>query len=109
MNSSPADPSIQINLPPEYEMKLLTALSYFLGRSVSAQALACLCMYLRQSEPRIMSQVRYYAHRLNLHEYDLLDLISENPEAIDRLLKDAGKVHTAAEPDVFEPTASEEG
>lgn len=84
---------IHINVPPEYEMKLLTALAYFLGRKVSAQAGACLSMYLRQSEPRIMSQVRYYAHRAGLHEYDLLDLISQDPAQVDALLQKAGKVH----------------
>lgn len=93
---------ITLNPPPEYELKLLTALAYFLGRSISAQALACLSMYLRQSEPRIMSQVRYYAHRAGLHEYDLLDLIFEHPDRADELLQRSGKVHQPQESDVFE-------
>lgn len=98
------DRQLQINAPPEYEMRLLMALAYFLGRSVNAQASACLSMYLRQSEPRIMSQVRYYAHRCGLHEYDLLDLIAENPAQVDALLKEAGKVHqTGDRKDIFEP------
>jgi hypothetical protein len=50
---------------PAYENRLLTALAFFLGRDPDAQARACLCMYLRQSEPRIMAQVKYYAHRLS--------------------------------------------
>ena len=94
---------ITINVPPEYEFKLLTALAYFLGRTVAAQALACLSMYLRQSEPRIMSQVRYYAHRLKMNEYDLLDLIYKHPEQVDALLKNSGKVHQPGDlNDVFE-------
>jgi hypothetical protein len=84
---------IWIKYPPEYEMKLLTALAYFLGREINTQALACLSMYLRQSEPRIMAQVKYYAYKLGMHEYDLLDLISENPESLAALLKQAGTVH----------------
>lgn len=84
-------------------MRLLTALAYFLGRKVNAQASACLSMYLRQSEPRIMSQVRYYAHRCGIHEYDLLDLIFKHPERVDELLRDAGKVHQSGDrADVFE-------
>ncbi|MGQ4646314.1 hypothetical protein [Lyngbya aestuarii] len=101
---------ICINVPPEYELKLLTALAYFLGRKVSAQALACLSMYLRQSEPRIMAQLGYYAHKASqvkgttISEYELLDLIYESPETADQLLKNTGKVHYLDESkDVFEP------
>ena len=67
----------------------LNALAFFLGRDTDAQARACLCMYLRQSEPRIMAQVKYYAHRLStewgreVSEYDMLDLIATNPEKSD--------------------------
>ncbi|MDL5052464.1 hypothetical protein QQ056_02655 [Oscillatoria laete-virens NRMC-F 0139] len=103
-------PQIAINLPPEYELKLLTALAYFLGRNISAQALACLSMYLRQSEPRIMAQLRYYAHQASktqgrsISEYELLDWIYESPERVDELLQQAGKVHHPSEiQDVFEP------
>ena len=98
-----------MNAPPEYEMKLLTALSFFLGRKASTQALACLSMYLRQSEPRIMSQVRYYAHKINrqsgktLTEYDLLDLIFEDPEQVTRLMEGLDVVHSPDESrDAFE-------
>jgi hypothetical protein len=97
-----AKEKICINPPPEYELKLLTALSYFLGRDIEAQALACLSMYLRQSEARIMSQVRYYAHKASLSEYDLLDLICENPTQVDELLGRTGKVHQPDETDVFD-------
>lgn len=100
---------ISINVPPEYELKLLTALAYFLGRKVSAQASACLSMYLRQSEPRIMAQLRYYAHKASrlqdttVSEYELLDLIYESPEKVEELFKDTGKVHQLDESqDVFD-------
>jgi hypothetical protein len=93
---------IYIDSLPDYEMRLLTALSYFLGRQASTQAIACLSMYLRQSEPRIMSQLRYYAHKAQMDEYDLLDLIYENPDEVDRLLKVTGKVHPSDESDIFE-------
>lgn len=92
---------------PDYERHLLAAMAYFLGRDPEAQARACLCMYLRQAEPRIMAQVRYYAHRLSaqtgqpLSEYDLLTMIAQSPEAVTALLPDLGQVHDPKQPDVF--------
>ena len=91
---------------PEYEQRLLTALAYFLGRDVDAQARACLCMYLRQAEPRIMAQVNYYAHRFSeatgqpTSGYVLLDLLSQSPEIVSQALPSLGHVHDAT-PDVF--------
>lgn len=100
------DPSerkrIHISAPPEYEMKLLTALAFFLGRKVSTQAAAALAMYIRQSHDRIMAQVNYYAHRCNIEPYDLLDLIYDDPEKAKNLLDNVGKVHAGEElKDVF--------
>ncbi len=92
---------------PDYERHLLTAMAYFLGRDPEAQARACLCMYLRQAEPRIMAQVSYYAHRLSaqtgqaVSEYDLLTMIAQSPEAVTELLPDLGQVHDPHRPDVF--------
>jgi hypothetical protein len=104
MSSSEPPSQLHLNPPPEYEMKLLKALAYFLGRKVEAQALACLSMYLRQSEPRIMSQVKYYAYKMGIHEYDLLDLIDTNPQQVDQLLQACRKVHAPDDiHDVFEP------
>jgi hypothetical protein len=105
----PLERQLHLNAPPEYEMKLLTALSFFLGRKVTSQALACLSMYLRQSEPRIMSQVRYYAHKASkasgqeINEYEMLDLIFEDPERAASLLQGLGVVHHPNEiKDAFE-------
>jgi hypothetical protein len=92
---------------PDYERHLLAALAYFLGRDPEAQARACLCMYLRQAEPRIMAQVRFYAHQLTtqtgtpMDTYDLLALIAQSPEQVTALLPDLGRVHDAAQADVF--------
>lgn len=92
---------------PQYEKSLLTALAFFLGRDQNAQALACLCMYLRQSEPRIMAQLRYYAHQFSqatgqpTHEYALLDLICQSPEEVAARLQ-MGVVHGPDQPDVFD-------
>jgi hypothetical protein len=92
---------------PDYERDLLAALAYFLGRDPEAQARACLCMYLRQAEPRIMAQLRYYAHRLStqtgkpMDAYDLLTMIAESPAAVSALLPDLGQVHDPDLPDVF--------
>lgn len=92
---------------PDYEQRLLTALAYFLGRDVDSQARACLCMYLRQAEPRIMAQVNYYAHRFSqatgqpTSGYELLDLLTQSPEVVSQALPDLGRVHAAESADVF--------
>jgi hypothetical protein len=92
---------------PAYENRLLTALAFFLGRDPDAQARACLCMYLRQSEPRIMAQVKYYAHRLSIalerpiNEYELLDLIATDPAMVTNAIPELGRVHQPDETDVF--------
>ncbi|HSM80193.1 MAG TPA: hypothetical protein VLS96_00835 [Nodosilinea sp.] len=84
---------------PDYERRLLTALAYFLGRDPEAQARACLCMYLRQSEPRIMAQLNYYAHRLSVETgqpvgpYELLDKIVQSPQEVSAALPHLGRVH----------------
>lgn len=110
MDNPPRSPSFSPNSLPEYERKLLLALAFFLGREVTAQAVACLSMYLRQSEPRIMAQVKYYAHKAaqqngqTVSEYDLLDLIAADPETVTALIK-PGVVHTPGQPDVFEPAS----
>lgn len=92
---------------PDYEARLLQALAFFLGRDASSQARACLCMYLRQSEPRIMAQLKYYAHRLSqqtgesVNAYVLLDWIAQDPEAVAARLEGPG-VHTNQPPDIFD-------
>lgn len=92
---------------PDYEHRLLTALARFLGRDPEAQAKACLCMYLRQAEPRIMAQVNYYAHRFSqatgrpTSGYELLDLLTQSPEVVSQALPNLGRVHAAEDTDVF--------
>jgi hypothetical protein len=94
---------------PDYESRLLTALAYFLGRDIEAQARACLCMYLRQAEPRIMAQVSYYAHRFSqatgetISGYELLELISQSPDLVSQALPNLGRVHEVGATDVFDP------
>jgi hypothetical protein len=64
-------------------------------------------MYLRQSEPRIMAQVKYYAHRLSnklgreVSGYELLEMIATCPETIAEALPNLGEVHRPDEVDVF--------
>jgi len=92
---------IYINALPEYEMKLLTALSFFLGRKVSTQAAAALAMYVRQSHDRILTQTEYYAHRAGMNKWDFFDLIFENPQKAEELMRGTGaKIH-AEDTDVF--------
>ncbi|MBD3884090.1 hypothetical protein IFO70_20285 [Phormidium tenue FACHB-886] len=91
---------MQINTPPEYEMKLLTALAFFLGRKVSSQASAVVAMYLRQSHDRILSQCEFYAHKVGMNKWEILDLIYNDPQRAEELLKEGHKIH-AGEVDVF--------
>lgn len=92
---------------PDYEGRLLTALAFFLGRDADDQARACLCMYLRQAEPRIMAQVNYYAHRFSAATgqptsgYELLDLIARSPDVVTQALPELGRVHAPQATDVF--------
>lgn len=101
-------PAFSLSSLPEYERKLLYSLAFFLGRDISAQAVACLSMYLRQSEPRILGQLNYYAHKAArktgqpYNAYDLLDLIIESPETAAELLQ-LTVVHLPGQRDVFEP------
>ena len=93
---------------PDYECSLLLALAFFLGRDVSAQSRACLSMYLRQSEARIMGQVRFYAHQASVQAgrpidpYELLELIARDPTEAARLLPTLKGVHDPGQQDVFE-------
>jgi hypothetical protein len=90
-----------INALPDYEMKLLTAMSFFLGRGVSSQGTAALAMYLRQSHDRILSQAEYYAHRSGMNKWDFLDLICEHPQKAEALMQGTGEKIHAGIPDVF--------
>ena len=93
--------TITIKQPPEYEYKLLQALACFLNRPIETQANAALCMYLRQGQDRIMSQVRYYAHKAGMGEYELLDKISEDPEWVQTHVVQGHPIHPSHESDVF--------
>ena len=98
-------PQMTINALPDYEMKLLSALSFFLGRSPTSQATAALAMYLRQSHDRILTQVEYYAHRAGMNKWDFFDLIHTQPAEAERLMQAAiaDRIH-ADEVDVFSTT-----
>ena len=93
--------TITIKQPPEYEYKLLQALSCFLNRPIETQANAALCMYLRQGQDRIMSQVRYYAHKAGMGEYELLDKIADDPEWVQAHVIQGNPIHPTEESDVF--------
>ncbi|NJL91760.1 MAG: hypothetical protein HC916_19775 [Coleofasciculaceae cyanobacterium SM2_1_6] len=67
---------------------------------MNQQAAAVVAMYLRQSHDRLLTQTEYYAHRLGMSKWDLLELISTNPERARALLDQAGKVHDL-DPDIF--------
>jgi hypothetical protein len=71
---------LNLNAPPLYEMRLLSGLAFFLGRPTATQALAALCLYLRQSEGRIMAQANFYGSRLGMSGDEFLDLIYTQPD-----------------------------
>ncbi|HIK56291.1 MAG TPA: hypothetical protein IGS37_14150 [Synechococcales cyanobacterium M55_K2018_004] len=99
---------LSINALPEYEMKLLNSMAFFLGRSIESQATAALAMYLRQNCDRLLMQCEFYARKLGMDKYELLDLISEDSDRAAELLASAGKVHYAEDgPDVFAAAATD--
>lgn len=96
---------LSINTPPEYEMKLLNAMAFFLGRNVEAQATAALAMYLRQNCDRLLTQCEFYARKANIDKYELLDLITEDRDRAIALLDTVAPVHHPDDiHDVFEPS-----
>ena len=107
MTPEPAEgrPSLSINAPPEYEMKLLNAMAFFLGRNVESQATAALSMYLRQNCDRLLTQCEFYARKADLDKYELLDLITDDRDRAVALLQTLAPVHHPDDsPDVFEPS-----
>jgi len=82
---------LSMNLEPlaPFEDRLLHALAFFrTGRDVERQALHCLSMYLRQSESRVMSEVAFYARRLEMSPEAMLEAIYTDPQAIADQLRD---------------------
>ncbi|XPM54453.2 MAG: hypothetical protein EDM05_042065 [Leptolyngbya sp. IPPAS B-1204] len=53
----------------------------------TTQALNCLAMYLRQSEARVLGEIRFYAKLVNLESDELLMLIHQHPDQAEALLK----------------------
>jgi hypothetical protein len=74
-------------LPP-YESALLSSLAFFRKQERTTQALNCLTMYLRQSEARVMAEIRFYAKLLNIEPDELLMLIHQHPDQAEALLQD---------------------
>jgi hypothetical protein len=79
-----------LHLPPlpPYEDALLSSLAFFRKQARNTQALNCLAMYLRQSDARVMGEIRFYAKQLNMEPEALLMLIHHNPGQAETLLKD---------------------
>ena len=66
-----------------FEARLLHALAFFrTRRNIEQQALHCLSMYLRQSESRVMGEVRFYARQLGIEPEEMLEEIYTNPDAV---------------------------
>lgn len=78
-----------LHLPPLplYENALLSSLAFFRKQERTTQALNCLAMYLRQSEARVLGEIRFYANLLNMEPDELLMLIHQHPEQADALLQ----------------------
>jgi hypothetical protein len=85
MRFKTGDPLTLPPLPP-YENALLSSLAFFRGQTRTTQALNCLAMYLRQSETRVMGEVRFYARQLGMEPDDLLMLIDRDPQQAEALL-----------------------
>jgi len=74
-----------------YEDTLLSSLAFFRQQPRETQALNCLAMYLRQSEARVLGEVKFYAQMLDLESEELLLLIHTNPKQIEARLGDVLK------------------
>lgn len=91
---------LPLHLPPlaPYEDRLLRALAFFrTHRQVETQAHHCLSMYLRQSEARVMGEVKFYAELIGLSTSELLTLIAEDPETALAALEVYGDIAPVAE------------
>ncbi|MGK7945291.1 MAG: hypothetical protein AB4058_12560 [Microcystaceae cyanobacterium] len=79
---------IQMTALAPYEDRLLACLSFFrFKRQHSVQARHCLSMYLRQGEARIRNEVSFYAKQLEINTDELIELIYEDPEKAETLMK----------------------
>ena len=96
----------RINLKelPLYESQLLNAIAFFQGRPYATQAYNALTFYVRQSESRVMKQVGFYARRLKMDEWELLELIYQDEEKAKELIEKATEVDLIerSEPDEFD-------
>ena len=96
----------RINLKelPLYESQLLNAIAFFQGRPYATQAYNALTFYVRQSESRVMKQVGFYARRLKMDEWKLLELIYQDEEKAKELIEKATQVDLIerSEPDEFD-------
>lgn len=96
----------RINLKqlPLYERQILHAIAFFQGRPVTTQAYNALTFYLRQSEPRVASQVGFYARRLNMSVDQLYELIYTDPEQAKQLIQSVTqeRIIEREEPDVLD-------
>lgn len=87
MRFKSGDPLHLPSLPP-YEAALLSSLAFFRQQERTTQALNCLAMYLRQSEARVLGEIRFYAKLVNMEPDELLLLIHQHPEQAEDLLKE---------------------
>ncbi|MCU0523832.1 MAG: hypothetical protein MUF72_03295 [Elainella sp. Prado103] len=78
-----------LHLPalPPYESALLSSLAFFRQQERTTQALNCLTMYLRQSETRVMGEIRFYAGLLHMEPEALLMLIDQDPQQAAQLIQ----------------------
>ncbi|MBF2074777.1 MAG: hypothetical protein IGS50_13585 [Synechococcales cyanobacterium C42_A2020_086] len=87
MRFQQGDPLELPPLPP-YEAALLSSLAFFRKQERKIQALNCLTMYLRQSEARVLGELKFYARTLNMDPQDLLRLIHHDPVRAETLLRE---------------------
>lgn len=86
---------------PAYEDALLSALAFFRQQPRETQALNCLAMYLRQSEGRVMSELKFYASFADLEPQELLMLIYTQPAQAEVLLQGCLTRLDSAEPNLL--------
>jgi hypothetical protein len=98
---------LHLSALPTYEDTLLSALAFFRQQPRETQALNCLAMYLRQSESRVLGEIKFYAHTLGLEPEELLLLIHTHPEQVEVQLSDALKNRLDASQDAGQDVGSD--
>lgn len=78
--ADPEGKKLYLSPLPPYENELLSAIAFFNRERRNTQARSELIRWLRTQEEEVFGSLAYYAHHLNMDEYELLRLIHTAPD-----------------------------